>query len=268
MDSAGLEEDCALSGDYLTSSKVTDDAFLGGEIMALQPRSGYRAGLDAVLLAASVSNGEGQPQRILDLGAGVGVVGLCVARRLLRVHVMLLEREPVLTALAVENIKRNDLSDRVEVQRDDLRAPAEILGLEANSFDQVCANPPFYSEDACRLPQDPLRAAAHAMAGGSLDQWLRVMARLTRAGGVARIIYRADALGELLAAFGRRFGGLSVLPIHSRDGEAALRVIVSGKKGSRGPMRILPGLVLHGPEKSFRPDVHRILRESCALEET
>ena len=53
--------------------KHTRDAFLGGRLTLSQPRHGFRAGLDSVLLGAAVSCGRSS---LLDLGAGVGTAGL------------------------------------------------------------------------------------------------------------------------------------------------------------------------------------------------
>ena len=70
-----------------------DDAFLGGALRILQPQEGYRAGLDAVLLAAAAPVRASRKDRVLDVGAGVGVVGLAVAQRMHRAHVTLVERD-------------------------------------------------------------------------------------------------------------------------------------------------------------------------------
>ncbi|MBN9278626.1 MAG: methyltransferase, partial [Hyphomicrobium sp.] len=86
---------------------LTDDAFLGGALAILQPAEGYRAGLDAVLLAAACGAQAGKGARVLDAGAGVGVAGLCVARRVVDAHVTLVEREPVLAEIARRNAARN-----------------------------------------------------------------------------------------------------------------------------------------------------------------
>jgi tRNA1(Val) A37 N6-methylase TrmN6 len=59
--------------------ELTEDAFLGGQLRVRQLKSGHRAGHDAVLLAAATPARPGD--RVADLGAGVGVAGLAVARR-------------------------------------------------------------------------------------------------------------------------------------------------------------------------------------------
>src|SRR5262245_23967423 len=107
----------------LPPEDVSDDAFLGGQLQILQPRAGYRAGLDAVVLAATV-RGQGNDQvRVLDAGAGAGVVGLCVARRLGQAQAVLVERDRTLAGLARANIARNGLEARARVVQWDLTQP-------------------------------------------------------------------------------------------------------------------------------------------------
>ena len=108
------------------SAETTDDAFLGGRLHLLQPKSGYRAGLDAILLAAAIEVKE-PAARVLDAGAGVGAAGLAVAARVPTAGVVLVELEPRLAALARENIGRNHLSSRVRVIEADICAPAATL---------------------------------------------------------------------------------------------------------------------------------------------
>jgi tRNA1(Val) A37 N6-methylase TrmN6 len=247
---------------------TSDDAFLGGALHILQPMAGYRAGLDAVLLAAAAPVEEGRAQRVLDVGAGAGVVGLAVARRVADANVTLVERDPELAALARANIARNDLAARVRLIEGDVTRPlGELASLanEAESFDHVLANPPFHIEGRGTAAGDTLKAAGHAMPEGNLDRWARFMAAMARSGGTATLIHRAEALGEILEALAGRFGDTLVLPIHPREGEPASRVLVQATKGSRAPLRLLPGLVLHARDHGFRPQVEAILRGGAAL---
>ncbi len=244
--------------------QVTLDAFLADRVMVLQPSSGYRAGLDAVVLAATVANTS--DAKVLDLGAGVGTVGLCVAARLPNVDVVLLEREPALVALAQQNIAQNGMLERVRVVAGDLDLPADALGLNSDNFDHTLANPPYQIEGHGHASPDELKARSHAMPAGSLDRWVRVMARLTKPGGTAAMIHRADALGEMLPAFKGRFGSIIVLPLYPRVEEAAVRVIVHGIKGSRAPLRVMPGLVLHECDgHGFTPQLQAVLRDGHTL---
>jgi tRNA1(Val) A37 N6-methylase TrmN6 len=248
--------------------EVSEDAFLGGSLKVLQPRRGYRAGIDAVLLAAAAPAEADESQRVLDSGAGVGVVGLCIAARVPRVRVTLVEREPELAALAASNVTSNGLSDRIAVVQADLTAPAAALarlGLEEGAFAHIVTNPPFREEGKARPPKDRGEAVAHIMPCGALERWLRALARLAAPGGSLTMIHRPEALPELLAGLDGRFGSLMVLPIHPRPGKPALRVILQGRKGSRGPLTLLPGLVLHGEGSAFTPEVAGVLRSGRAL---
>jgi tRNA1(Val) A37 N6-methylase TrmN6 len=98
-----------------------------------------------------------------------------------------------------------------------------------------------------------------------LERWVRFMARMTAPGGEAMLIHKADALARVLAAFAGRFGGLKVLPLLPRAGAAAHRVIVQGVKGSRAPLELLPGFVLHEADGQFTAAAQDILRRGGAL---
>lgn len=252
------------------SNDATDDAFLGGALRLLQPSQGYRAGIDAVLLAATVEPlGVCRAARVLDCGAGAGAVGLSVAVRVPEAEVVLLEREARLVALARENIRRNDVAGRVTVVEGIIGDPALQLasrGLASESFTHVLANPPFHIDGHGTTSAEPLKANAHAMGSADLDDWARFMARMTAAGGSATLIHKAEALGRVLAALEGRFGALRILPIHPRRDAPAIRVIVQGLKGSKAPAVVLAGFVLHGDGQDFTARADAILRHGEGLD--
>jgi FkbM family methyltransferase len=257
-----------MAGDQL-APEITSDAFLGGALSILQPRSGYRAGLDAVMLAASVPADTSRPPRVLDVGAGVGTAGLCVARRIPSAEVVLLEREPHLAELAADNVRRNGLDDRVRVVNVAVGAPADelrALGLVEESFGHVIANPPYHDTAAGTLATDATKAAAHAMPDSELEQWARFMARMCAPRGLARIVHKADALHRLLTAMESRFGDIQILPLHPRPADPAHRVIVEGVKGSKGPLQLRAGFVLHTAGNDFTAEAQSILRSGAALD--
>lgn len=247
---------------------ITDDVFLGGRLHMLQPEHGYRAGLDAVLLAAAVAAAAGQS--VLDAGAGVGVAGLSVVARVPGVKVTLVEREPQLAALAQENIARNGLADRATVAQGDIGDSGEAWSdgrLVAEGYDHVIANPPYIAAGRGSMPPVAIKAGAHVMEAGALEAWARFLARMAAPKANLTLIHRADALGDVLGVLSRRFGGIDVMPVQPREGEIASRIIVGGVKGSRRPLRLLPPLVLHGPEgNGFLPPVEAILRHAAPLQ--
>lgn len=250
--------------------ETTVDAFLGGRVEAIQPARGHhRSGLDAVILAAAL--GHGAQGRVVDLGAGAGVAGLSLAARAAGVAVVLVEREGELVACTREALGRAAnaaFAGRVEALRGDLLTDAtrKAAGLAPASFDHALMNPPFHDRDRVRASPDDLRARAHVLEAGGLDTWFRAAAALVRPRGTLAAILPADRLPDVLRACEGRFGGLAVLPLHPRADEPAVRVLVRGVKGSRGPFRLLPGLVLHGESGSaFRPGPAAILRDGASI---
>lgn len=248
---------------------TTSDVFLGGKLIIRQPSKGYRAGVDAVLLAANVRSKPSEGATLLDIGAGAGTVGLCAAARLPHLSAVLLEREEVLARLAQANADANGLASRVRAVTASVTTSAQelsALGLEPDSFDCCVANPPFHDENAGTAAGDVLKAASHAMPADSLDDWARFMARMVRPGGRVTLIHKAEALARILSVMAPRFGSLVIFPIFPRAGESAIRVIVEGIKGSRAPLELRPGLILHGEGYGFTPAANAILRHGAALE--
>jgi tRNA1(Val) A37 N6-methylase TrmN6 len=257
--------------DASAGSRDTIDAFLGGRVEAVQPASGHhRAGLEAVLLAASLD--AGASGTVVDLGAGVGVAGFCAAERCAAARIVLVERDPVLVACAREGLVRPanaGFGRRVTVIEADISAREPIrvaIGLGRGLADAAIMNPPFH-ESALGTPSpEAARADAHVLGEGGLVAWLRAAASLLKPGGAVTVIFRADGLDLLLAAFGRRFGGLDILASHPRAGLAAHRVLARGVKGSRAGLRLLPPLILHGESgNAFRPEIDRVLRDGAGL---
>lgn len=244
---------------------VTEDYFLGDLVKIRQPLKGYRAGIDAVLLAACARAGEGP---LLDVGAGVGTVGICAAMRCPDLDVVMVERQAELADLAQANVAHNGLHARVTVVEADISEPlpkhaAQVLA--ANHFAHVVANPPFHDDGAGSASRNVFKALSHSMAAEALEAWVRFMARTAMPGGRATMIHKAEALPRILNAFENRFGALTIAPIHPREGAPAIRVIVDGVKGSRAPLTIRPGLILHTDGNAFRPELDAILRGGGAL---
>ena len=243
------------------------DELLGGKLKLRQPRKGHRAGTDAILLAAATPVcGD-----LIDLGAGVGTAGLAVALRQPQTVVRLVEKDPAVARLAQENIGLNGLAGRVEAIAADALDAADRrrAGIAEASADVVICNPPFYSAASVRISPDARRAAAHVVndeaCGGLVEPWLRCFAALTRPSGRMVLIHRVEALGDILRACEGRFGDLAVRPIHPRADAPALRLLVSGIKGSRAPLRLLPGFVLHQQNGDFSLEAEAVNRGEALI---
>ena len=250
----------------MASTTHTADAFLGGKLRLAQPENGHRAGLDAVMLAAAAPVKTGQT--VLDAGSGMGVAGLCIARRVPGCHVTGIEIDPALATLAVENAKANGLLDRYQALSADLTGPLsriEALGLKRESFDVLVSNPPFYRAGRGSLPPEASRERASVMPEGGLEQWIRFMTAMTAPAGTLLLIHQAAALGEILTLLDGRCGAANVFPLFPRAGEAAHRILVSARKGSRAGLTLRQGMVLHGADNQFTPEAEAVLRHGAAI---
>lgn len=242
--------------------RTTTDDFLGGAVKLRQPEKSYRAGSDTVLLAAAIS---AVPQeKILDVGCGVGGVALCLARRLPEVYVDALECQPEMAALARANVDLNGLTDHVVIVEGNLARPPQTL--KRGYYDQVVSNPPYLESGTATPPPSPSKARANVSADLSLDEWVAACVRFVKSKGRVTFIYRADRLHDLLAALAGRAGDISVFPIWPKRGRPARRVIVSARRGVKGPLHLMPGLLMHEEDGKFTGDVEDVMRHGRGLD--
>ncbi len=245
---------------------LTSDAFLGGRLLLLQPEGGHRAGLDAVMLAAAAP--VLPDSQVLDVGCGMGVVGLCIAARVSGATITGLDIDAGLIALARDNAKRNGLADHYRAIAADLTAPLrqiEALGAKRESFDVVVANPPFHGEGRASAAPADARKRASLMPQGGLESWIRFMTAMVAPRGRLVIVHLAEALPELLEHLEGRCGALCVYPLYPRASDAAHRVIVSGRKGSKAGLTLKQGLILHGDGNQFTAQADAVLRHAAAI---
>ena len=222
---------------------------LNGKVVLHQDAGGaHRAGLDAVMLAASVSS---KVAHVVDLGAGVGSAGLCVAARLPSVKVTLIENNPTTLIFArktLEDTENKSFFPRVTLLDADvtLRGKHRVdAGLTENMADCVIMNPPYWDEGKVRHSANDDRVSAHILGEGGLTPWFKTASAILKKSGCLSVIFPAERLDALLDQMKGRFGGIEVYPLYKGDNEAASRVVVRGIKASRASLKILPGLILH-----------------------
>jgi len=240
------------------ASEVTEDAFLGGKLRLRQPKSGHRAGHDAMLLAAATPACPGD--RVVDFGAGVGAAGLAVATRVAGLKLVLVEIDEGLAALARANARENRIA--AETHALDVTSGAESFasaGLAPDSADVVLMNPPFNDASRHRASPNKARGIAHIAAAETLEEWVHAGRRILRSGGNLAMIWRADGLTDVLAALGRGFGSLVILPVHADAVSPAIRLLVRATKGGRAPTRLLAAFVLNDETNRPTPAARAIL---------
>ncbi len=246
------------------TENLTRDAFLGGRLHLWQPRDGYRAGIDSVLLAAGVSAISGQS--ILDLGCGVGAASLCLATRVKGLSITGVDRQAEYVHLARRNSSEADIPMDI-IEADIAKLPAES---RKNQFDHVIANPPYFKKGCRKVAANSSKEVALSEST-SLQVWLEVAARRIVPKGYFFLIHRSERLPDLLRALPRKMGSVEIRPIAPRFGKSANLILMRARKGGRSPFRLHTPLVLHEGEKhthdaeSFCDDAQDILRRGEAL---
>ena len=243
-------------------NEFTKDSFLGGGIRIWQPKKGYRAGIDPILLAASVNVSAGQ--KVLDLGCGVGTASFAIGYRVKNVELYGIEIQKVFADLADLNSKENGIEFQVEC--------ANISKLSSNitskNFDHVIANPPYFDR---KSSVRGINVSKEKSFGDTLpiSEWLKVAAKRAKPKGFVHFIVRSDRLMEIFTNMPNSLGSLVITPVISRKNENAKLTILHAKKNGRAGFIISSPIVLHPLKSSSRekyvPEVDKVLRNGTSL---
>ncbi len=243
------------------AAEIGESGLLGGRLRLLQPREGYRAAIDPVLLAAAIDPEAGG--NLLELGCGTGAASLCLLLRCPTVRVTGLELQPEMAALARRSAALNGLQERFELLEGDILSPPG--GLAARGFDQVFFNPPYNQAASAKASPKAALARAHSEGAAVLGDWIDAALALVKPKGRLTLIHRADRLAEILALLQGRAGQTLVFPLWPGKGRPAKRVLLRARAGVAGPMTLAAGLTLHEAQGGYTPQAETILRQAAAL---
>lgn len=234
----------------------TLDTLSTGGIQILQPRTGYRYSLDALILPFFMK--VSRRQRLIELGAGTGVISMIVAKRCDDCSLVSLELQERLYGLLVRNLALNRLAGRVDGVLGDIRQVREHFG-EA-SFHQVFTNPPFRKAASGRINPNREKAIARHEIALSLDDLVDASSYLLKKEGRFCLIYLAERLVDLIQKLRRRnLEPKRMQTIHSFPDAPAGLILMEAVKGVR------PGLTLESPfviyqdrDKTYSPAMQAI----------
>ena len=235
---------------------LTTDDFLGGQVKLKQTKTGLRATSDSVLVAAAVMAHPGDT--VLDVGTGNGVIAMCLNARIPNLKITGLDCQSDLLDLAQQNAQANRCNF-TPVLADLGHSPTPLHGQQ---FHHVVTNPPFYDEAHPRQNTQTAKAYHQSL---SLTNWLNFCLRHIRAKGTLTLIHRTEALPEILATLNGRLGGLEIIPIQSKAGEPAKRIIIRGRMNSHKPLTLCPPIVMHTRTNKRTTAAETILRRGKGI---
>jgi tRNA1(Val) A37 N6-methylase TrmN6 len=244
---------------------ITDDGFLNNRLKILQPRKGYRAGLDAVMVAAAVPALPGD--KIFEAGIGTGVAALCLASRVPDIQVTGVETNPDYVGLAKANAERNGFEKTISIVTGNMTELPDMIatGQISNGFDHAFANPPYREKGRSRAPKDPGRANAHVSDMDTIAAWTEQMVALVKEGGTVTLILppEIEEAFRSLPIVGSH--QLTILPLVARDGAPAIRIVHQLVKGASPNVKTAAGLILHENDGRHTSAADHILRAGGAL---
>lgn len=243
----------------------TNDYLLDRKVKIFQPIDGYRASTDAVLLSSLVSAVR-PGQKILDAGSGTGAISLCLAERLKGQNISItgIELQKELAELSSRSAEANGF-DFLHYINADIRG--DMTGILENcSFNHVITNPPYAALD---MPSpNKSKAAAHNMQDFCLSDWIKFCIKMLAPQGYFYTINRAEAVSAILAVLHGKLGKINIIPLYSKEGQNAKRVIITAQKDSKAPAVIHRGLVVHDTDGNYTRQAGEILRDGKSFEET
>ncbi len=241
----------------MADEQPTTDVFFGGRLVVHQDRNGYRFSIDAVLLAHQVTFRKAD-RRVVDLGTGVGILPLILAYRHAALSICGVEIQPALARKARENVKTNDLADRIQILEADLQSiNPRRLGYVA---DVVVSNPPYRQVRSGRINPNRERAVARHEIAVTLEGLVRTVRRVLRTGGYFWSIYPAQRLPELIGTLQR----FNIEPkfmrmVHSREDSEAKMVLTAAVKAATAGLTVGPPLIIYRDRKNYSEEVQRML---------
>ena len=222
-------ESFSLSIDAASCDRLCGDWFI------YQLRGGHRFSTDDMLVAWMGASARPNATRLLDLGAGIGSVGLMALYQMApEATLKMIEAQEISHILARKAIERNHLQDRVQAIHGDLRDPVMLTAEEFGQYDLVTGSPPYFPLGTGVVSPHPQRAACRFELRGDVSDYCVTAARALSPNGVFALVHAANdprpepAIGE---------AGLRILSrqdvLFRENKEPVISLFLAGHQGER-----------------------------------
>ena len=246
----------------LNATNKTLDAFLNGKFYAFQPKLEFhRAGIEPIILASLVpTNAKG---KILDMGAGTGVIGFAVAAQCRNVEVTLAEKQEELVEMMRESQKLKEnvkFAESIHIKCVDVESENMQGILKEQNYNYVLANPPFHNPESRSSPSEATKIARTMENTQTISKWIKTSNIMLKDKGTLIMLMKPDNLGDSIETLNKNFGNIRVLPMQPYQNKIAKRIIVSAQKNSKSPMTIQPPLIIHKENGEYTNEIENIVR--------
>ncbi len=222
------------------SWEIERTPFWRGRLWIFQPKQAFRFGIDALLLSHFVELKK--RDRVLEIGAGPGIISFILALKFSELPIFALEREALYVHCLSMGIRENSLEGRVFPIKGDLRYPP----FPNNSFEVIIANPPYFAVGRGKNSPYPLKDIAKRDIFLNLEELLHGARKLLQSKGRFYLIFNALRTAELIRLLYQYGLTPKVLRfVHSYPGAEARLVLVKAQKQGGEEVRILPPLYLY-----------------------
>jgi tRNA1Val (adenine37-N6)-methyltransferase len=225
-----------------------------GIVTVLQPKKGFRFTLDSLLLADFCRI---RPRdRILEPGAGTGIISLLLAKKFPNARFVADEVEPQTYSLLQRNVENNGLVDTiVTVDRD---IDQLTCSMKTGAFDIIVANPPYIKFGTGRKSPSPERQRARQDQTGSLNAWL-ALHNLLKNKGRYFLVFPASRAAELLSLLQEKtLEPKRLRSVHPSANKPASLVLIESIKGAGTGLEIMPPLIVHEPNGGYTNEMRDI----------
>lgn len=224
-------------------------------LQIIQNPEKFKFTIDAFLLTGFIN--PGPRDRLMDLGAGSGVLSLLIGGSKQVDFVWGLEIQPKLAEMARRSVILNGLEAKVRILTGDLRdLPTE---LRLNSFDYVITNPPYYPIGKGVVPENQALAMAKFEIGCKLEDVLTAAKRLVKGNGKFALIYPTERFTELIITLERH----NLVPkricfIHPKPGVKSNLFLLEARPGAGREVEIISPVIVSDQNGEYSEQMNRI----------
>lgn len=232
---------------------------ISGHFRIFQLRDGHRFSTDDVLTAWYGTAWAPRADAVLDLGSGIGSVGMIAAWRLPGARFVTVEAQPDSVRLARKSAVYNGLIDRYEVREGDFRQPGVLR--QGEQFDLVLGSPPYFPVGTGIEGDHPQKVACRFELRGDIADYARTASARLAPGGSFACVFPEDQRMRIESA--ARAAELTVVrrrPVVFRQGEPPVIGLFGMMRAADLPERmrqrtwVEPPLVIRAADGSVHPE--------------